>query len=116
MSLLTTFSKILEKVMYNRLSQHMHCNNKLAPEQLDFRKCISTEDAAYKLTENVLQPVNQKMHVGGIFCDLAKAFDCVSREGLLNKSHFYGIQGTGAEWFRSCLVDRKQKGQNKDIW
>jgi hypothetical protein len=29
-----------------------------------------------------------KMHVGGIFCDLAKAINCVNREFLLSKLHF----------------------------
>jgi hypothetical protein len=31
-SLLTTFYKVLEKVMHNRLSQNVHCNNILVPE------------------------------------------------------------------------------------
>jgi hypothetical protein len=34
------------------------------------------------------------MHVGGIFCDLAKAFNCVNHEILLAKLHYHGIQGT----------------------
>jgi hypothetical protein len=54
------------------------------------------------------------MHVGGIFCDLAKAFDCfffdcVNHEILLTKLHFFGIQGATASWFRSYLTNRKQK-------
>jgi hypothetical protein len=77
-SLLTTFSKVLEKVMYNRLSHHMHTNNILVMEQFGFRKGLSTEDVDFKLTDNVLKSVNHKMHVGGIFCDLAKDFDCVN--------------------------------------
>jgi hypothetical protein len=34
---------------------------------------------------------NQKMHVEGTFCILAKAFDCVNHEILSAKLHFYGI-------------------------
>jgi hypothetical protein len=68
-SLLTTFSKVLEKVMYSRLSQHMHYHNILVPEQSGFRKGISTQDVAYQLRDNVLKAVKQKMHVGEIFCD-----------------------------------------------
>jgi hypothetical protein len=35
-------------------------------------------------------------HVGGIFCDLAKAFNCVNLEILLSKLHYFGIQGATA--------------------
>jgi hypothetical protein len=108
-SLLTTFSKVLKKVMYNRLSHYLQTNNILVPEQFCFRKGISTENAAFKLTDGVLKSLNQKMHVGGIFCDLAKAFDCVNHEILLTKLHYFGIQGATASWFRSYLTGRKQK-------
>jgi hypothetical protein len=45
------------------------------------------------------------MHVG-IFCNLAKAFDCVNHEILLVKLHFYFIQGT-------TTTNRKQKTEIK---
>jgi hypothetical protein len=48
-----------------------------------------------------------------MFCDLAKAFDCVNHDILLTKLHFYGIQGTAAEWFRSYLTDTRQKTRIK---
>jgi hypothetical protein len=77
-SLLTTLEKVLEKVMHARLSHYFQANNILVPEQFCFKKGISTENAAFKLIDSVLKSVNQKMHVGGIFCDLAKAFNCVN--------------------------------------
>jgi len=47
------------------------------------------------------------MHIGGIFCDLAKAFYCVNRENFLANLHYYGVQGTVASWFTSCPIKKK---------
>ena len=55
--------------------------------------------------------LTKKLHDGGIFCDLAKVFDCVNHEILLAKLHFYGIQGVYADWFRSYLTNRRQKAE-----
>jgi hypothetical protein len=106
-SLLTTFSKVLEKVLYNRLSHYLQTNNILVPEQFGFRKGMSNENTAFKLTDSVLKSLNQKMHVGEIFCDLA--FDCVDHEILVTILHYFGSLGATASWFRSYLTDRKQK-------
>jgi hypothetical protein len=77
--------------MYNRLSHYLQTNNILVPEQFYFRKGISTENTAFKLTDGVLKSLNQKMHVG-IFCDLAKVFECVIREILLSKLHYLALR------------------------
>jgi hypothetical protein len=80
----------------------------LVPEQFGFRQGKSTENAAFKITGSVFKSINQKMHVG-IFCYLAKAFDSVNHEILLAKLHYYGVQGTVANWFRSFLTENKKK-------
>jgi len=54
------FSKVLGKVVYSKLSHHMHTNNILVPEQFGFRQGSSTENAAFKLTDSVPKSINQK--------------------------------------------------------
>jgi hypothetical protein len=62
-SLLRVFCKVLEKAKHCRLDQHLHTNNILVTEQYNFRQGISTEDAAFRLTDSVFKSINQKMHV-----------------------------------------------------
>jgi hypothetical protein len=44
-SLLPTFSKIIEKIIYKRLYSHLNKNNILVNEQYGFREKLSTEMA-----------------------------------------------------------------------
>ena len=47
--------------------------------------------------------------MGGIFCDLTNAFDCVIHDILLHKLQYYGVGGNSLLWFKSYLSYRKQK-------
>jgi hypothetical protein len=49
------------------------------------------------------------MHVAGIFCDFAKAFDCIKHEICLAKSYFCGIRGVSDDWLRSYLTHKRQR-------
>jgi hypothetical protein len=53
--------------------------------------------------------VNNKHLVGGIFCDLQKAFDCVSHNILIKKLEFYGITGNFNALIKSYFKGRYQK-------
>jgi len=75
---------------FKGLSHHLH-SNKQVTEEDGFDKGISTENAAFRVTDTVLKFINQKMHVGGIFCDLTKAFDYRNREIWLADLHFCGM-------------------------
>jgi len=68
-------------------------NNILRTEQFGFRVSSSTEKASYKLIDYVLNALNNRLTVGGIFCDLQKAFNCIHHKILLAKLEFYGITG-----------------------
>ena len=88
-SLLPVCSKIFEKVMYKRLFDHLNNNVILNEHQYGFRSEMSTENAAYISLNEILTPLNNKQMMGGIFCDLHKAFDCINRAVLLEKMQFY---------------------------
>jgi hypothetical protein len=75
-SLLISFPKICEKVIFNRLQHHIDINNILAQEQYGFQTISSTELTTYNLIHNISLVFNNKLAVGGLFCDLTKVFDC----------------------------------------
>ena len=47
--------------------------------------------------------------VGGLFCDLHKAFDCINHALLLEKLKFYGVSGKFYNLVKSYLGGRCQK-------
>ena len=69
-SLLTFFSKIIEKLIYVRLHAHIDMNNIVVQEQYGFRIHSSPEQAAFTLINSILTAMNNNQMVGGVFCDL----------------------------------------------
>jgi len=86
-SLLTSFSKVREKALYIRLNEHFNTNKLLVGNKFGFRKGTATEDAIFKLTNGILNALNNKTMAGSIFCDLEKAFDSVNYDILHGSFH-----------------------------
>jgi len=81
-SLLTSFSKTTEKIIYKRRYNYINDNNILVGDQYGFREKLSIETAIHILLSNVLSSLDRRNLVGGLFCDLQKVFDCVNHEIL----------------------------------
>jgi uncharacterized protein (DUF608 family) len=88
--------------------------NILSKAQHGFRTNKSTDNAIYQLTNIILKVLDNKQLVGGMFCDLYKAFDFVDHETLRSKLEYYGVRGTANKLIKSYLVDRSQRVLVKD--
>jgi hypothetical protein len=108
-SLLISFSKFFEKIIYKILIAHITSNNIFTNSQFGFRKKSSTDKTAYKLINNILIALNNKRIFGGIIFDLEKTFNCVNHDILLAKMEFYSIRGVLYTLIKSYLKDRYQR-------
>ena len=65
--------------------------------------------ALFNAVDYILQELNNKHKVMGIFFDMSRAFDTIDHDILLNKCVSIGIRGTSFNWLKSYLEDRKQR-------
>jgi hypothetical protein len=74
--------------MYKRVSDFLNSNNTLANEEFGFRTYFAMTKPLFSFTDENLHAPNNKMHIYGTACDLAKAYECVNHEILLSKVNF----------------------------
>lgn len=107
-SLLPSFSKILEKVLYSRFSNFFNQNDTLYSQQFGFRRKHSTAMATNIAVHKITQGFELNEYTMGIFLDISKAFDTIDHSILVDKLSHYGIRGIALEWVESYLQERKQ--------
>lgn len=115
-SLLSVFSKILEKVMMIRLNDYLKKSNFFSNKQFGFIKGKSTESALSTVMNHVFSGLNSKLKTTGLFVDFKKAFDMVDHEILLSKLEMVGIRGVALSWFKSFITGRRQRVKINDTF
>ena len=69
-----------------------------------FRAGLSTEHALLELVDKL----NDKNYLLGIFIDLSKAFDTAGHKVLIQNPEHYGINGKSLSWSQNYPTNRKQ--------
>ena len=106
-SLLTTISKLLEKVVYKRVYDFLNDNDQLYESQYGFRSQHSCDNAAGDVVSRIVKNLESGYTSVAIFLNLLKAFDMLKHELLLHKMERYDLRRTVLEWFRSYLSNRR---------
>lgn len=115
-SLLNTLSKLLERIILNRLLKFINSNQILNVYQCGFRKNRQTKDQILRLIQSVRAGFNRNQFTGAIFIDIEKAFDKVWHRGLLYKLSGYNIPHYLGLWIQNYLSGRKFKVRVGDVF
>ena len=107
-SLLSSFSKIMERLIYDKIFSFLVRYEILFDSQYGFRKGHNTTHATLDFIKTIEDALDNEEVAIGVFCDLSKAFDTINHDILLDKLNHYGIRGIANDWLRSYLTGREQ--------
>jgi retron-type reverse transcriptase len=107
-SLLPVFSKIIERLIYNKLFEFLVRYQILFESQYGFRSKWNTTHATLDFIKSIEDAIKENEFAIGVFCDLSKVFDTLNHKILLEKLDHYGIRVKANEWFSSYLKGRRQ--------
>jgi hypothetical protein len=105
---LSIFSKILEKLVYNKLVSFTFKFKILTENQYGFQKNKSTISACQLFVGKIQEALDKRLLPVGIFFDLTKAYDVSNNDILLEKLEHYGMRGQINVWLKSYFTLRAQ--------
>ena len=106
-SILTSISKIFEKIIHEQLSDYFQAflNESLAA----YRKNYSCENVLLQCVEDWRGRLDAGNIIGCLMIDLSKAFDCLPHGLLITKMEAYGLTNDACHLLLSYLSDRRQR-------
>lgn len=105
---LCAVSKVFESIIAEVLILYLIHNNFLNKNQHGFRKMRSTVTQLLEIMVSWINAIVSGKNIDVFYIDLAKAFDTVSHQKLLQILKNMGIRGKLLKWFESYLTNRTQ--------
>ena len=111
-------SKVFEKLVNNRIVDHLEKCGLFSNFQYGFRSSRSTANLLTVACDRIARAFNRSVATRAVALDISKAFDRVWRAGLLQKLKPYGISGQifglissflSNRWLRVVLVGKSSQ-------
>ena len=106
-NLLSVASKVFEKLVNNRIVDHLEKCGLFSDFQYGFRSSRSTADLLTVVSDRIARAFNRSGATRAVALDISKAFDMVWHAGLLHKLKSYGISGQIFGLISSFLSNRQ---------
>lgn len=105
-SILCTISKVFERIIFNRLYEHIR--DQISRSQHGFVSGRSTLTNLLEYLNFIIESMANGGQTDTIFTDFSKAFDQVSHNLLLQDLQNFSVNGDCLAWFQSYLTNRSQ--------
>jgi len=108
-SQLPFISKVLERVVTNRIRPHLEEYHLFNKYQSAYRATHSIETALLRVHHDITSALDKGSTVALVMLDQSAAFDVIDHDILLQRLEFaFGVSGRALKWFGSYLQDRSQ--------
>ena len=105
-SQLPFISKVLERVVTNRIRPHLEEYHLFDKYQSAYREAHSTETALLRVHHDITSALDKGSTVALVMLDQSAAFDVIDHDILLKRLEFaFSISGWALKWFGSYLQD-----------
>ena len=108
-SLLSSVSKVFERVIFKHIYQFLKLHNLLSEKQSGFIPRDSTVNQLTKICHEFFSEFDKGNEICAVFLDFSKAFDKVWHKVLLYKLDRYGVNGSFLKLMASYLGGREQR-------
>lgn len=106
-SLLPSFGKIFEYVIFHQLSDYLRNHDLLCSQQFGFRPAHSTDLAALRLLDHLTKEMDTNNIPINVYIDLSKAFDTLNHNILIHKLRHYGLTESATKLLISYLSNQQ---------